>query len=163
RRVDGRGRRRLRGARHLANGERDRHRVALGGGELADPLREALLDPLQNEAVRGEKPVPAVYAFDCERANPGVELLRRELLAESRKAALPERGNRTHAAGASGLGRRHNRRCTRIGGEGILTRRAILIHSPDRPIAGVAFISGYSKAVDENIDKMGHNAFKYKA
>jgi len=52
---------------------------------------------------------------------------------------------------------------TRIGGEGILTRRAILIHSPDRPIAGLPFSSGYSKAVDENVDKMGHNAFKYKA
>ena len=66
--------------------------MSLGlGRELGDAGEEALLHPLQHEAVLREQPVAVAGTLEGERPDPGVELLRRELLAERVEAALPEK------------------------------------------------------------------------
>ena len=114
-----------------AVGDRERRStpVALGlGGELGDPGGEALLHPLQDEAVGRAQPVAVVGVLDRERADPGVELLRRQFLAERVEAALPEKRNGGHAwcdpgrcdrpprAGNRGPGTARRRRQNRMDG-----------------------------------------------
>ncbi len=111
-----------RGQRHtrgielaIGDRERDRDRMAVGlGRELGDSNEEALLDPLEHEAVVREQPVAAGGAFERERPDPGVELLGRQFLAEGVEAALPEKGTAGHACsirGECGGPTRCDRRC----------------------------------------------------
>ena len=67
------------------------------GGEVRDPGKEALLDPLEDEAVVGEQPVSAAGALERERLDPGVELLGRQFLAKGVEASLPEERKGGHA------------------------------------------------------------------
>ena len=77
--------------RAVRDGEGDGNRPPFGVcGDFADAGEETLLHPLQDEAVLREEPVPAGDAFEGQRANPGVELLGRQFLAEGVEAALPE-------------------------------------------------------------------------
>ena len=82
----------------VGNHQGDRDRSARGtGGELADPVGEALPHPLQDEAVGCDNAKAGAGMLDRERADPGIELLRRQLLAERLQASLPELGNSSHA------------------------------------------------------------------
>jgi hypothetical protein len=74
--------------------------------ELGDAGEEALLHPLQNETVLGEQPIAAACALEGKRPDPGVELLRRQLLAKRIEAALPEKRCDRHAFETRGLARR---------------------------------------------------------
>ena len=110
-RFDGKRRLRLQdGGRWRCGSGRDRFARAVGDGEgdgngmpfglrreLGDAGEETLLDPLQHEAVLREQPIAAARAFERERPDPGVELLRRQLLAKRIEAALPEKWCDRHA------------------------------------------------------------------
>ena len=52
---------------------------------------EALLHPLQHEAVLRQQSIAGAGALQGERPDPGIELLRRELRAKRVEAALPEK------------------------------------------------------------------------
>ena len=59
-----------------------------------DPGRVALLDPLQDEAVRCDQTQPFLGLLEAQRPDPGIELLRREFALEGFQATLPECGGR---------------------------------------------------------------------
>jgi len=61
---------------------------------------------LQHEAVRREQSKAPVHAFDGERPDPGVELLRRQLAAEGLEAAVPEEGGVGHRQAGKEVGHR---------------------------------------------------------
>jgi hypothetical protein len=91
--------------RAVRDAERDRHGASLAvGSEVRDADEEALLHPLEDEAVRREHTVPAPDLLERERADPRVELLRCQFLAERGQAALPEKRSRGHARNGPGGG-----------------------------------------------------------
>src|SRR5262249_54446130 len=63
-------------------------------GELLDPPREALLDPLQHEAIGRDEAQALSGKLQAQWTDPGIELLLGELALEGFEAALPEGGRR---------------------------------------------------------------------
>ena len=50
---------------NFAHAERDRHHMTFGGGrEFGDAVGEALLDPLQHEAIRRQQAIAVVSRLD---------------------------------------------------------------------------------------------------
>ena len=91
---------RLGSLRCVSNGEPQPQRTPDGsGGQLLDARGKALLDPLQDEAIGRDQHQAIAREFQSERPNPGVELLRRQLLLEGIEAIRPERRRRHGASG----------------------------------------------------------------
>ena len=84
-----------------ARRSRLRHGRPSAAGELADPGGEAVLDPLQHEAVGHPHRIAIARRLDRKRPDPGAELLRRQFLVKNVEAALPESGNGGHATDES--------------------------------------------------------------